>query len=80
MQTNPWKIGLQSARANAIPGVVLQGAAVLLILAYHFSASFRGTLDVVAGWQSRFGIVFLGFGARMVTGHCVPVDGGILLS
>jgi 3-oxoacyl-[acyl-carrier protein] reductase len=25
-------------------------------------------------------IVFLGFGARMVTGHCVPVDGGILLS
>lgn len=62
MQTNPWKIGLQSARANAIPGMILQAAAVLLILAYHFSASFRGTLDVVAGWQTRFGIVFLGFG------------------
>lgn len=25
-------------------------------------------------------IVFLGFGAAMVTGHCVPVDGGLLLS
>ncbi len=25
-------------------------------------------------------IVFLGFGARMVTGHCMPVDGGLLLS
>ena len=62
MQSNPWKIGLQSARANAIPGMILQVAAVLLILAYHFSASFRGTLAVVAGWQTRFGIAFLGVG------------------
>ena len=62
MQSNSWKIGLQSARANAIPGAVLQVAAVLLILAYHFSGSFRGALDVVAGWQTRFGIAFLGVG------------------
>lgn len=62
MQTNPWKIGLQSARANAVPGVVLQVAAVLLIFAYHLSGSFRGALDVVAGWQARFGIAFLGVG------------------
>lgn len=68
MQPNPWKIGLQSARANAIPGVILQIAAVLLILGNHFCAPFQAILDVVAGWQTRYGIAFLGVGYLFFSG------------
>lgn len=58
MQLTPWKIGLQSARANLIPGIVLQIAAVLLIISFHFVPAVRDALGVVAGWQTRFGVAF----------------------
>ena len=60
MSSNPWKIGFHAARANAVPGVVLQIAAVLLIIAYHFSGPFRAALDILAGWQDCFGMAFSG--------------------
>lgn len=58
MQLTPWKIGLQSARANLVPGIVLQIAAVLLIVSFHFVPAVRDALGVVAGWQTRFGVAF----------------------
>lgn len=58
MQINPWKIGLQSARANLVPGLILQLAAVLLIVSFHFVPAVREALGVVSGWQTRFGVAF----------------------
>lgn len=58
METNPWKIGLKAARANLIPGLVLQTAAFALLAGYLWLPSVRAALEVVAGWQARFGAVF----------------------
>lgn len=60
MNNNPWRIGLQSARANLVPGIILQIAAVLLILSYCYIPQVKGGLAVVAGWQERFGLFFAG--------------------
>ncbi|HAL92895.1 MAG TPA: hypothetical protein DCM68_07725 [Verrucomicrobia bacterium] len=54
----PWQIGVRAARANLVPGLVLQVAAVLFVVAYYRSASFHGLLQHVADWQDRHGIVF----------------------
>ncbi len=32
METNPWIIGLKAARANLLPGLILQGAAFALLV------------------------------------------------
>ena len=58
METNPWKIGLMAARANLIPGLILQGAACGLLAAYYGIPGVRDALDVVAQWQTRYGVPF----------------------
>lgn len=58
MQANPWRIGLKAARANLIPGLVLQAAAVSLLAGYTFVAPVRTALEVIAGWQARYGVPF----------------------
>ncbi len=55
---NPWKIGLKAARANLIPGLMLQAAAFALLGAYYGLPPVRDALGVVAQWQARFGIPF----------------------
>jgi hypothetical protein len=58
METTPWKIGLKAARANLVPGLVLQAAAFALLAGYLWEPSVRAALEVVAGWQTRFGAAF----------------------
>lgn len=58
METNPWKIGLIAARANLIPGLILQGAAFGLLAAYYWIPSVRDALDVVTRWQAQYGTAF----------------------
>ena len=58
METNPWKIGLKAARANLVPGLILQGAAFGLLAAYAFMPAVRDALEIVAGWQVRLGVPF----------------------
>lgn len=58
METNPWMIGLKAARANLLPGLILQGAAFALLAAYYLQPDVARTLDAVADWQVRYGIPF----------------------
>jgi hypothetical protein len=58
MVTNPWKIGLKAARANLIPGLVLQAAAFALLAGYLWSPPVCEALAVVSGWQLRYGVAF----------------------
>ncbi len=58
METNPWKIGLKAARANLIPGLILQAAAFGLLAAYYWIPAVREALGVVAQWQERYGVPF----------------------
>ncbi len=53
-----WQIGLRSARANFIPGLVLQVAAALFVWAYYQSDTFNTLLQQVVGIQERYGIGF----------------------
>lgn len=58
METNPWRVGLRAARANLIPGLVLQSAAGLLLAGYWFSPGVRGALEAVSALQARWGAPF----------------------
>lgn len=60
MKTNPYRIGLQSARANLVPGIILQIAAILLIVSYYNVPAVRDGLAIVGGWQERIGVIFAG--------------------
>ena len=58
METNPWKIGLKAARANLIPGLVLQAAAFTLLASYCWLPSVREAMQTISLWQERYGIAF----------------------
>jgi hypothetical protein len=58
MEANPWKIGLVAARANLVPGLVLQAAACALLAGYLWAPAVRAALEIVAGWQERYGVAF----------------------
>ena len=58
VQATPWQIGVRSARANLVPGLVLQVAAIVFVSAYYLSPAFHELLQHVAGWQDRYGIGF----------------------
>ena len=67
----PWQIGVRAARANLVPGLVLQAIAVAVVVAYYRSAVFHGMLQHVADWQDRYGIGFT-MGMRTVFNGIVP--------
>jgi hypothetical protein len=54
--STPWQIGVRAARANLIPGLVLQAAALAVVVAYYRSTGFNDLLQHVAVWQDRYGI------------------------
>jgi len=67
----PWRIGLQSARANLVPGIVLQSAALAVVVAYYAAPGFHAILERLSGWQVRYGIGF-SIVMRMVTNGLIP--------
>lgn len=54
----PWRAGLRSARANLLPGFVLQVAALVLVLAYYQYEPARAVLGRLAGVRERVGVLF----------------------
>src|SRR5574343_371439 len=55
---SPWKTGLRSARATALPGAVLVSAAVAVVVAYYQSETFHGLLEHVAAFRVRWGVLY----------------------
>ncbi|CAM2936448.1 hypothetical protein [Rariglobus hedericola] len=66
----PWKAGLRSARANLIPGLVLQAFALAVVLGYYFHAPTRTGLTRLAELRNDTGVLF----GIFTTGLC----GGLL--
>ena len=66
-----WKIGLHAARANLLPGLMLQGVAVLFLAVYMCSSDFRRALEIVARLQDAHGFVF-SFATRALFAGLVP--------
>lgn len=53
----PWRAGMRSARANLLPGFVLQLAALALVTAYSQHGPTRALLTRLAEWRTEVGIV-----------------------
>jgi len=66
----PWLSGLRGARANLVPGIVLQLVALALVIGYYFQPSIHAALSLLAQERERAGVM-LGI---LSTGLC----GGIL--
>ena len=69
-EESPWQAGLHSARVLLGPGLVLQAAALALVLAYYFLPAAHGLFDRLAVWRTEGGFVF----SSLATALC----GGVL--
>ena len=54
----PWRAGIRGARANLVPGLVLQVAALALVIAYYHHPHTREIVDRIAGLHLRMGVGF----------------------
>jgi hypothetical protein len=54
----PWTAGLRGARANLIPGLVLQSFALTLVLAYFWHTPTHDALNRLSAWRSELGLTF----------------------
>lgn len=53
----PWRAGFRSARANLLPGFVLQLLALALVTAYYRHAPTRLLLDRLVSWRESTGLI-----------------------
>ena len=54
----PWKAGLRSARANLVPGLVLQAFALAVVLGYYWHGPSHALLGQLSELRSRMGMSF----------------------
>jgi len=57
-RTNPFRLGWQAARTNALPGVIIAAIALGVLTGYHRWPAFHDALESVRGWKERFGFLF----------------------
>lgn len=53
----PWRAGFRSAKANAVPGFVLQLLALALVTAYYQHDGTRSALNRLAAWREDVGVI-----------------------
>jgi hypothetical protein len=58
LPASPWRAGARAARANLVPGLILQAAAFALLVAYWLSPELRRILKVVEEWKASGGFAF----------------------
>ena len=51
----PWKAGLRGARANLLPGFVLQVTALAIVLAYYHHAPTRAVFEQLTVFRAETG-------------------------
>ncbi|MEN9975485.1 MAG: hypothetical protein RLZZ282_1491 [Verrucomicrobiota bacterium] len=54
----PWKAGLRGARANLLPGLVLQVTALTLVMAYYYHPPTQAAFERLAGFRELAGFAF----------------------
>ena len=67
----PWKAGLRAARANVVPGLLVQGAMLAVLVAYFASGAVRDFLARVAEVKAAWGFGY-SFLAAVVAGALIP--------
>ena len=66
-----WRRALAAARANLIPGLVLQAFAIGLVAAYYLHGPTRAALDSLAAVKARWGFRYSAL-ATAVSGGLIP--------
>jgi hypothetical protein len=64
-------LGWEAARANALPGFILQGAMLLVLIGYYVFPSFAEFLNRLAHYKQDHGLVFVVLAAA-IAGAIVP--------
>jgi len=54
----PWKAGLRGARANLLPGLILQLTALIVVLAYYHHAPTRAAFEQLTTFRAHAGFAF----------------------
>jgi hypothetical protein len=67
----PWRAGVRAARANVVPGLIVQGVMLGLLLSYYGSPGMRGWLLGLAELKLRWGYGYSGV-ASVVAGALLP--------
>ncbi len=55
---SPWSAGLRGARANLVPGIILQLFALALVLGYYFHAPTRELCEKLAAFRTEQGFLY----------------------
>jgi hypothetical protein len=67
----PLSLGWEAAKANAVPGFILQAAMLLVLIGYYSSARFADFLNRVAQYKNDHGLAFVVV-AAVLAGAIVP--------
>jgi hypothetical protein len=67
----PWLAGLRAARANIVPGLVVQGVMLTLLLAYHFHPHTTALLNRLAAVKEHWGYGYSALSA-IIAGAFIP--------
>jgi hypothetical protein len=68
----PWRASWRAARANVLPGLVLQAGALALVLAYYYHSFTRAWLERLANFRASQGFVF-GIVSTGLVGGVIPL-------
>src|SRR3954462_10743738 len=71
LNRTPLALGWEAAKANAVPGFVLQAAMLLVLIGYYLSARFADFLNRLAQYKSDHGLAFVVV-AAVLAGAIVP--------
>ena len=69
---NPFSIGFRAARANLVPGLLIQALMVAVVLTYYFVPSSRFVFHVLADAKEHWGFGF-SFTSAVIAGAVLPV-------
>jgi hypothetical protein len=67
----PWAAGLRAARANVVPGLIVQGLMLTTLLAYYFYPPMQSWLNSLAEIKARLGYGYAAINA-LVAGAMIP--------
>jgi len=67
----PWMAGIRAARANLLPGLILQGIMLALLLCYYFYPPTTRLLNELAGLKEKWGFGYSAI-ASIIAGALVP--------
>ncbi len=67
----PWTVGLRAARANLVPGLIVQLLTLAVVLGYYFYPPTRGWLDGLAEIKARWSYGYTAV-ATIVAGAVIP--------